>query len=266
MGLHEGMNLGAVRAHQHGIVTSCSVVANGRAFSHAVELLSECPRMSIGAHLTLVEERPVAPQTEVHSLVGGDGLFFADFRAFAARWALGRIRMPEVERELRAQIELLLEAGLRISHLNGHQHLHVLPRIFDIVLNLAGEYGIRYVRIPSDTTPPGTPAARAIAMRFLNVFGIHAKRRRASRAESAATIGIAGAGQMSSTTLIELIERLDSTTAELVCHPGTDNHEIAGTYDWGYDWDGETAALCDPAVEAALTARGVELITPEDLE
>lgn len=221
--------------------------------------------MSVGAHLTLVEERPVAPVDAVGSLVGNDGRFFDDFRAFAARWALGRIRLRDVERELRAQIELLLRSGLELNHLNGHQHLHVLPRIFHIVLMLAEEYGIRYVRIPSDAAPQGTATGRAIAMRILNVFGAHAKRRGSQITTSAATIGIAAAGQMSAAGLIALVERLDGGTAELVSHPGTGNEKIAVAYDWGYDWDRETDALCDPAVRTALTNHGVELITPEDV-
>jgi chitin disaccharide deacetylase len=265
VGLHEGMNAGAVTAHHHGIVTACSVVANGRALMHAVELLKDCPRLSAGAHLTLVEEKPLSSEAEVRSLVGSDGRFHSDFRAFAARYALGRIRISEVERELRAQIDLLTGSGLGLTHLNGHQHLHVLPRIFDLVLRLADEYGIGYVRIPTASVPAGTAWSRSVSMRVLSGFGENAARR-SKRGSRARTVGIPGAGHMSASGLVALIEELDGGDVELVSHPGTETAMIAESYDWGYDWDQETAALCDPAVRAAIARRGIQLITPEDLK
>ncbi|HEY4593438.1 MAG TPA: ChbG/HpnK family deacetylase, partial [Thermoanaerobaculia bacterium] len=141
VGLHPGMTLGALRAHEQGIVTACSVVANGRALDDAIERLRDRPGLDAGVHLTFVGgERPLSPQSQVRSLVGPDGAFLPGFRAFAARYFLGRIDAAELEAELRRQIERLLAAGLQLVHLNSHQHLHVLPRIFNIVLELAEDY------------------------------------------------------------------------------------------------------------------------------
>lgn len=265
VGLHEGMTEGAVTAHREGIVTACSVVANGRALKHAIELLKDCPRLSVGAHLALVEEKPLTPAAQVRSLVGSDERFHSDFRGFAARYALGRIRPAEVERELRAQIELLSGHGLRLTHLNGHQHLHVLPRIFDLVLRLADEYRIGYVRIPTASVPSGTALSRGVSMRVLSVFGERAARR-ASPGSRVRTVGLPGAGHTSPSALVALIEDLEAGDTELVSHPGTDTSRIADSYDWGYEWDQETAALCDPEVRAAIARHGIELITPEELK
>ena len=55
VGLHPGMTAGAIRAHRDGIVTACSLVANGVAFYDAVERLREVPSLEVGVHLTLVE-------------------------------------------------------------------------------------------------------------------------------------------------------------------------------------------------------------------
>lgn len=262
VGLHAGMNAGAVRAHVDGIVTACSVVANGAAFGDAVDRLSECPRMSVGVHLTLVEESPVCSAQKISSLLADNGRFFRNFRSFSARYALGRIRIAEVELELRTQIEKLLAIGLQPAHLNGHQHLHVLPRIFDVVLSLADEYRIGYVRIPSDHVPAGTATGRAVSMKVLNVFGEHA-RRRGRDLRTATTFGIVGAGHLTYSRLLALLGGLNGDTAELVCHPGIGDAGIAEAYDWGYAWDQETETLCDPAVREELVNRGIVLITPE---
>ncbi len=174
VGLHPGMTLGALKAHDEGIVTACSVVATGPALDDAVERLRDRPGLDVGVHLTFVGERPLSPPERVRSLLGPDGAFLPGFRAFAARYALGRIDDADLEAELRRQIERLLAAGLRLVHANSHQHLHVLPRIFEIVLKLAEEYRIPWVRVPCDPAAP--LSLRALEIGILNGIGKAARR------------------------------------------------------------------------------------------
>ena len=134
-GLHRGMTDGVIRAHREGIVTACSIVANGAAFDDAVERLRDTPSLEVGVHLTLVEERPLTAMR-----------FPRKYTSFVPLYLARRISMAVIERELRAQIEKVLATGLTITHLNGHQHLHMLPSIFPIVERLALEYKIPYLR------------------------------------------------------------------------------------------------------------------------
>ena len=124
-----------------------SVAAVGRAFEPAVELLRDRPapgRPDVGIHLTLVGERPLSPPERISSLVGRDGALLSGYPALARRFLAGGLALAEVEAELRLQIERLLATGLPVVHANAHQHLHVLPRIFEIVARLAEEHGIRF--------------------------------------------------------------------------------------------------------------------------
>src|SRR5262249_23262204 len=73
LGLHEAVNEGIIRAHQDGVVTSASIIACGRAFNDALIRCKSCPGLDLGVHLTLVEERPLAPMEKVPSLVDEDG-------------------------------------------------------------------------------------------------------------------------------------------------------------------------------------------------
>src|SRR5438105_1851652 len=70
VGLHGGMTAGAIRAHREGVVTACSVVANGVAFYDAVERLRDVPSLEVGVHLTLVEERSLTGMRVPNSYVG----------------------------------------------------------------------------------------------------------------------------------------------------------------------------------------------------
>jgi predicted glycoside hydrolase/deacetylase ChbG (UPF0249 family) len=235
VGLDPGMTEGAIRAHREGIVTACSLVANGRAFDDAVARLRDVPALEVGVHLALVEEVALTtgapmPRSYVQFLLGP--------------------RRVDVERELRAQIERVLATGLRVTHLNGHQHLHAVPSIFRLVLALAREYGIGYVRSPRDAGGRAG-VARWIAVRALAWLTPEG-------GTNDRTIGISEAGHLTASRLIELLDEVDGLT-ELVTHPGI---SVTNYPHWRYGWDAETAALCDPRVRAAIAEKGITLTAP----
>jgi predicted glycoside hydrolase/deacetylase ChbG (UPF0249 family) len=234
-GLHRGMTEGAIRAHRQGIVTACSLVANGAEFDDAVERLRATPSLEVGVHLALVEERALTTGRPMPKNY--------------IRYLLSR-RTIDVERELRAQIERVAATGLRITHLNGHQHLHLLPTVLPIVEKLAVEFGIGYVRIVNDRGGRGG-VARRTAIALLSALG-----RRAD--PSRHTIGVLEAGHLNAGAIVRHFDQVDDGLTELVTHPGVD---VEG-YDWAYAWDEETRALCDPWVREAIDARGIALVPP----
>jgi predicted glycoside hydrolase/deacetylase ChbG (UPF0249 family) len=231
VGLHPGMTEGAIRAHRDGVVTACSLVANGVAFYDAVERLRDVPSLDVGVHLTLVEER---------SLTG------IAFPRSYVEFVRGMKDGAAIERELRAQIERVLAAGLRVTHLNGHQHVHMWPSVFAIVSQLADEYGISYVRRVRDRGGRGG-FVRRLSIAALNALGA-----------GGSTIGVMEAGHLTADRIIKLLGHVKGTT-ELVTHPGID---VDAYPHWNYEWDAETEALCDPRVRTAIAERGIELVGP----
>jgi predicted glycoside hydrolase/deacetylase ChbG (UPF0249 family) len=263
VGLHRGATLGAVEAHERGIVTACSVMAVGSDFRHAAELLRGRRALAVGVHLTLVEGRPLSPPSEVPSLVMGGGGFLPSAAAFLRRYAMGRVDPDQVELELRRQIEALLDAGLDIAHANSHQHLHALPGVLEVVLRLAVGHGIKFVRTPTDRQPRAVPLGRSVAVRGLGWLGRLARRRVRAHglATADATVGIARSGHLTTTGLLELLGLVKGVT-ELVCHPGLDSRALRERFAWGYEWERETAALCDPLVGAEIRCAGIALVSP----
>ncbi len=234
-GLDPGMTAGVIEAHRNGIVTACSVVANGVAFDDAIGRLRDTPSLAAGIHLALVEERALTtgkpmPRDYVHFMLANKG---------------------DVERELRAQIEKVLATGLHVSHLNGHQHLHMLPKLFELVERLAIEYHIPYIRRVRDYGGR-VPLPRRLAINGLSRLGRRAK------GTNDRTIGVANAGHLDAAQILELLDYVDGLT-ELVTHPGL---SVTRYPHWRYEWDQETAALCDPRLREAITARGIELTKP----
>ena len=235
-GLDPGMTAGAIEAHRNGIVTACSIVANGVAFDDAVARLRDVPALAVGVHLALVEER---------ALTTGEAM-----PRNYVRFLLARKRDPEAE--LRAQIEKVLATGLRVTHVNGHQHLHMLPRLFELVERLAVEYHIPYIRTVRDFGGR-VPLPRRVAIDALSRFGRRAK------GTNDRTIGVANAGHLDVATMLELLDYVDGLT-ELVTHPGLG---VTRYPHWRYEWDAETRALCDPRLREAIAAKGIEIVRPD---
>ena len=146
-GLTKGVNAGIVEAHIRGILTSASLLANAPGTNEAIQLARQNPKLGVGCHLALVDADPVQPASEVPTLAPG-GHFRPTWQAFIVDALAGRIALNEVERELTAQIQRLTTAGLTLTHLDTHKHVHAFPPVFNIVARLAHRFGISTVRIP----------------------------------------------------------------------------------------------------------------------
>jgi predicted glycoside hydrolase/deacetylase ChbG (UPF0249 family) len=287
-GLCEAVNQGVAAAFDHGVVRSASILPTGEAFEQAVELARARPRLDIGVHLSLTQTRPVSRPEEIPSLIGKDGDFLPTWRAFLSRYLRGGVRKREVERELRAQLERAQVAGLSISHLDGHQHLHMLPGILPIVLKLAGEHHIGAVRFPyqrDQQAEPSDPSGAAIPGRASPPHGRRTGRRWLERAALRSVCrlarrpcgglgggalransllvsddfrGFAEAGAWDSASLACTIATIAPGVTEICCHPGADDG-IGERFPWGYHWERELAALTGEELASAIRICGVEI-------
>jgi predicted glycoside hydrolase/deacetylase ChbG (UPF0249 family) len=123
LGMNPAVNAGVIAAVEQGIATSCSLMVPCPGAEQAMRLLRERPHVPFGIHLTLVRDQPadrwapVAPTREVPTLVEADGLLprYAQVGQLVAR-----ARIEDVEREFRAQLDVVLAAGLHPTHLDFH--------------------------------------------------------------------------------------------------------------------------------------------------
>ncbi len=270
-GLCEAVNEGVAAAFDRGIVTSASLLSPGDAFDHAAALARARPALDLGVHLTLTQTRPLSPPEHIASLVTKEGRFPPDWRSFLARYLRGGIRRRHIEAELRAQIERVRQAGLDISHLDSHQHVHMLPGVLPVVVRLAAEHGIGGLRCPSQrrshTLRAGIGArlrrrAEASALRLLCRSG-----RRLVAANGLLVPddfrGFSEAGAWDEDSLARSLSDLDGGLTEICCHPGADDG-IDDELRWGYHWERELRALTSPAVAAGVEQNRVLLTTYRD--
>lgn len=144
-GMCHANNAGILRAFTEVIVRSTTLMAPCPWAPHAMQLLKENPEIPFGVHLTLVCDfsvykwRPISSRDSVSSLVDEAGYFYSYQRIPDL---LAGAKLDEVKMEFKAQIEAVLAAGLKPTHLDWHCLADGgREDIFDASLALAKEYG-----------------------------------------------------------------------------------------------------------------------------
>src|SRR5262245_1817874 len=156
-GLTRGVNDGIARAFRSGIVTSATIMANGKAFDHAVEHARANRGLGVGCHLALVGGSPVSLPARIPSLINKDGLLPATLTELVVRLSRGLISTDAIVTELRAQVERAVNAGITPTHFDSHKHSHTHPVVMEALALVAGEFGIKRVRNPFERVFSSTP-------------------------------------------------------------------------------------------------------------
>jgi len=260
-GFTRDVNQGIIEAHQQGILTATTLMANGDAFDDAVRLARENPNLDVGAHLVLIGAGALAaPGSELPRTVP---------RLLAAI-ASRRIHIYD---ELAAQVRRILDAGLALTHLDTHKHTHLAPAVLDAVARLAEEFAIPWVRRPFDlpltAARGGAPwLKRAISgslglqrARFHRVLAGHHCRTTDHFA------GFQITGRFRTGELVALIGALPDGSTELMCHPGRATGELQRARTrLKESREQELAALIAPETRRALAESGVDLVNYRTLE
>lgn len=240
------VNAGIVHAHREGVLTSTTLMATGDAFEDAVRLARETPSLDIGCHLVLIQG---------HALTTGQR--FPDTPGEVVKGSFkvrGRLNVYE---ELRAQIRKIIDAGIRPTHLDSHKHSHIFPPIFRVVVQLAQEFGIPYVRLPLDVTTPYSALPCAV---LGPVYRRMARRREVRMTDH--FLGFRLTGSFDETSFQAALATLQEGTTEFMCHPGYLGEELsAATTRLKESRVRELEALTSPRIREFMDATGVRLAT-----
>jgi predicted glycoside hydrolase/deacetylase ChbG (UPF0249 family) len=263
LGLSDGVNRGILACAQAGVVTSASLLVNTPAFAAAVAAARGVPRLSVGLHLNLTTGRPVCLPETVRTLCDPRTGRFRPLAQLVARALLGRVNASDVARECAAQIERARRAGVRLTHLDGHQHTHVLPGVWQPVIETARRAGVELVRLPLERAGEiaWRPAA-AVGQVLLVASYRWAARGTAAPRHTDHFRGFALTGRRDFTArLLALLDRLEPGLTELMVHPGYPDAALRGWVDYTAGRERELEGLLSPAVRARL-ARGDIVLVP----
>lgn len=218
---------------------SASFVALERHAASAASIMAPCPWLTevaefakthpdadLGLHLTLTSEwhsyrwGPVASRDEVPGLLGPDGNLWPDV-PFVVKHASA----AEVEKEIRAQVELAMKAGIHPTHLDSHMGTLFTPAYFPAYVKVAREYGLPFLA----ARPAGAPASLLGLLRDTDILP-----------DSIAIAGPAVKPENWASYYAGVVRGLKPGLTELIVHLAYDDAEMqavtAGHPDYGSAW------------------------------
>jgi len=284
-GFTAGVNRAIAEAHRSGIVTSSTLMANGRAFEDAVGLAKTMPRLSVGCHVVLIDGEPIVEAKRIPSLISksstsassGGARFRDGLKSFAVRALAGRLNADEIEAEAAAQIRKLQLAGIPVSHLDTHKHTHLFPSVLRPLLRAARSCGVQAVRNPfgprrllqaGELLKRPSLWTRSAEMRILRTLAV--KFRNTARQDGVLTpdgsLGVVVTGSLDEKLFRAMAEIIPEGTWEFVCHPGYNDDDLkAAKTRLRESRATELRLLTMPEARQILLKHGIELISYRDL-
>lgn len=141
-----------IESFEEGALTSATIMPTMPAVQEALAYARGRPNASFGVHLTFVgdgDERCAAAPGEVAGLVDGAGRF-PPARPVRLRALARRLPVEQIEREISAQLSLVRDGGVEISHVDSHRHLHKLAPFRAALEQVLPGFGIERVRSVQD--------------------------------------------------------------------------------------------------------------------
>ena len=249
MGFSHSGNEALIKSYKDGIETSIEIIVPSPWFPEAVKMLKESPRVDVGIHIALTSEwdnvkyRPVSNSP---SLTDADGYFypfiFPNKNYPGQSLTENNPKLEDIEREIRAQIELALKKIPRITHISAHM----------------GCYNMN-------------DKVKAIAKKLSKEFKVDID----PRELGVKSVSYSGSKETSEQKVLSFIRMLDELKAGetylFVDHPGIDTPELRAIHHIGYenvalDRPGVTDAWTDQRVKDAIKKKGIKLISYAELK
>jgi chitin disaccharide deacetylase len=260
MGTSTYINSAIMRLYKNLAITGTSINACGPAFAQGCRLLKESGINEAGVHFTF---------TENFKPVNFKGCFPASYISLSLKLLLGIIKMQELKDELRFQIEKIRNEGFTITHMDSHEHVHILPWIWDIALELCKEFSIPYIRIPLENRSVSKisftvkDAVRSAALRFFSKK-TYKGMEKYSLCSSNAFFGHFHSGRLTGDILSFMADNMPDAITELVVHPADYSDELLKSFPFYKNGPNEVSVLMSDEWKKKLKSLGITLISHAD--
>jgi predicted glycoside hydrolase/deacetylase ChbG (UPF0249 family) len=268
-----GNNRGILETLEVGIVKSISTNVNFPAVKEIHKVAENHPSVSIGIHLDLTVGKPVSNPTDIPSLIGKNGEFYPQ-NEFGKRLLLRQIKRDDIERELSAQIEKLLDMQIKITHWDSHGNQHLNPGFFYPAVKITKKYGIERMRTHRHYLLTIEHNRKMVISKYylkhLDQFIVHsferylnwvARRRGMRMADRIISPGrINKMRKFHRETWENLFRTLPEGVSEIYCHPGYPDDCLRKYAIYVEQRDIERQLLLDPSLLKLAQDCGVELI------
>ena len=238
-------------------------MVGGSASKDAVARAKRLPRLRVGLHLTIVEDRPVLPANEIPGMVDARGRLRSDLLALGVALIAAPSVLRQLRSEIRAQFEAFRATGLALDHVSAHLHYHLHPAVLGEILAMGAEYGMRALRVPIEPVK----VLRSVEPTSVHPIAMLTKpwaammRRRVRKAGFRSTdqvFGLTWSGHMTEERIAGLIDSLPEGSTEIYTHPAIsgDYEGAAPNYDYTKELAGLSSRRCREAIKRSAVRVG----------
>lgn len=254
-GMTEGCNKGIIKAMKEGIVTSTSIMMNMPKTDHGIELAYQHGIQAMGVHINISQGPSLLPMEEVSSLVDENGRFSLEVRDGNLNNMsefIIKLSEREIEKESREQIERFRRFGLKLSHLDTHNSIHMRRKFRYIFIKLANEYGVPLRKINYGKTT----LKRRIYEKYI--------RRDIYRSANRFTTQFYEEG-VSMDVLKSVILEAPAGVTEIMCHPGFVDDELMAISGYNTKRGEELEILTSVEMKNWISDHHISLVSYDEL-
>jgi hopanoid biosynthesis associated protein HpnK len=259
-GLSRGVNSAVEKGWREGILTCASIMPGGAAFNEAVKIAGRNPGLQVGLHLTLVQGQAVLPPSQIPDLVNESGCFSDHPVSAGMRYFFDKGLYKQILREIEAQIERVMDAGIRLSHIDGHLNIHLHPTVFGFLSDLMPRYGITSFRLSRERLSHNLRfdqqrrLAKTVERVIFGALADHARPHLDKQGilYAGEVKGVLNSGRMTEEYILQILDGLNEGLTELYFHPGILPDDEISRRMPDYRHEEELAAIISPRVRKKL--------------
>ena len=257
-------------AHRRGILTTASLMIGASEAADAIGRARRLPSLRVGLHLVVVDGPLVLPAGDHPDFWGTQGDTLHLVRA-GIRFFFSPKARRQLEAEIRAQFQAFKDTRLLLDHVNSHHHMHLHPTVFNILLKVGKEYGLRAVRLPYEPPIPSWQASRKALFRRLGVWIflypwitlLKSRLKGRNVCSNDFVFGMNDSGSMKLDLVLRLLKHLPDGVTEIYFHPTISRMDSLKK---GSDFEKELEALASPLVRQTILASGIQRVGFGDLD
>lgn len=265
-GLCSGVNQAVAQAHTNGVLTSATIMANMPAADEAVKIAKKLPDLGVGVHLNLLKGKALSEDKDIECLLNADGGFAFSPAKLSLLSVCRRKFRNAIRTELSAQIQWLIDNGIKPTHLDSHKHIHSFPPIFPIVCDLARRFEIAAIRFtfePKNISAMPWPLSSEVGRKNARTVRIMAKINRIQDSDFLKTdvlLGVTHIGKIDVNFFKAVALYNSAATAEVMTHPGIDDGLDPTQTKLLHQRQVELQALCSERTKQYFKDAGVKLV------
>lgn len=233
----------------------------------AIARAKESPTLNVGLHLVLSNGSSILPASDIPDLVDANGSFSSNLVISGIKMFFVKRIKQQLKDEIRAQFEAFKATGLRLDHVNTHNHMHLHPTVFDAIVEIGKDYEMDAIRVPEEKplkvliNNPWEKIIRFTSWLFLKPFTSRMKKRLLENniKFNAAIFGFHQSGHINLDALARILPNLPEGLSEIYLHPATGRWDGVDPAAKDYEFEAEYKALIHPRIKRIIEKFSIEL-------